>query len=526
MPKQLKYYNDRLMGSLTEKQCKQLETVIAIKESQKPIQALKHTIYNLPDHLVQEVLESETYLPVSKRPLGELTDGQTITVGFAYISEDCLIGDSVGLGKTVETSAYINLKRKEKYDKFGTIQGYRVLMLTENALIEQLQTEVTKFTGEFVERLAGDKASSKRFAKKYPAGFDGTVVGAHSLFNQSEFYSWMDSLQDGDKDFKVFDLLVVDESSVLGSTNTQIYKNALKLRKYVNNVILLNASPFESNLNYLYSQLDYLDPDFLPTKKVFQDNYFVFDYRNVGGYRQHKGEYKNYEDFKYRVNYRYFFQTRKEQGAIVKNVHSEIKTVPLSKEQKTLLRETSMYRLVYDCPTVLAPWIPFNEETSPKLKVLKELIQSSNIERGEQVLISATYKESQELLQQYIKQQLGYSVEILNGDIKRRRSEIINNFKQNKIPILITNVQKGLNFGSVKTIIFYGYDPNPSKMIQMEGRVTRSFNIENKNIYLISTEGKELNTIKSTVAKRYDYTTKFASQDISGIGELLLDSLG
>ena len=59
----------------------------------------------------------------------------------------------------------------------------------------------------------------------------------------------------------------------------------------------------------------------------------------------------------------------------------------------------------------------------------------------------------------------------------------------------------------------------------MEGRVTRSFNIENKNIYLLATEGKEINTIKSIVAKRYDYTTKFASQDISGIGSLLLDSL-
>lgn len=523
--KELKYFNNRLMGSLTPEVCKNLETVIALKEQQSPIKALKKTIFTLEDRIVQEVLESEVNIPIEDRPVGELTDGQTLTVGFAYIAEDCLIGDSVGLGKTVETSALINLKRKEKFEKFGNIQGYRVLMLTENALVEQLQHELVKFTGEYVYALNGDKASSKRFAKKYPNGVDGTVVGSHSLINQSEFYSWMDSLQDGDKDFKVFDLLVVDESSILGNTKTQTYKNALKLKNYVNNVVLLNASPFESNLDYLYSQIKYVDEDFLPTKTVFQKNYYMYDYNNIGGYGRFNGNYKNYEEFKHRVNYRYFFQTRKEQGAIVKNVKSEILTVPQSREQRQLIKESSMNRMIYDTPAIIAPWLITDEENTPKLKLLRQVLSKAGIERGEQVLIYSVYKDSQQIISDFITSTLGYSCEILNGDIKRKRSEIINNFKQNKIPILITNIQKGLNFGSVKNIVFYGYDPNPSKMIQMEGRVTRSFNIENKNIYLLATEGKEINTIKSIVAKRYDYTTKFASQDISGIGSLLLDSL-
>lgn len=525
MARELKYFNNRLMGTLEEKQCKQLETVISLKDNQKPIEALRHTIYNLEDHMIDEVLEDERNYPLEERPVGSLTNGQTITVGFAYIAEDCLIGDSVGLGKTVETSAFINLKRKEKYDKFGDIQGYRCLFLTENTLVEQVQRELVKFTGEFVEVLYGDKKSNIRFQKKYPDGIDSTVVGSHSLINQSEFYSWMDSLQDGDKDFKTFDLLVIDESSILGNTNTQIYKNAEKLKKYVGNILCLNATPFETNLDYLYGQLKFIDSDFLPTKEVFKKNYYEYDYNNVGGMRRFNGHYKNYDEFKFRVNYRYFFQTRKEQGAELKNVKSEILTVPLSKEQKILLKESSMPRMIYDTPSIISPWIPVNEETTPKLKLIKQVLTNANIERGEQVLISVLYKETQHILKEYIQDGLGYTTEILNGDVKKRRSEIINNFKQNKLPVLITNVQKGLNFGSVRTIIFYGYDPNPSKMINMEGRVTRSFNIENKRIYLFATEGKELNTIKSTVAKRYDYTTKFASQDISGIGELLLESL-
>lgn len=522
--KEVKYFNNRLQGSLSEKECRQLETVFKLAERNEPIEQLKNTIYTLTNDQIIKVNETGKSLPEAERPAGKLTDGQTISVGYSFISGSCLIGDSVGLGKTVETSALINLLAKNKYDNLGNSQPFRYLFLTEKTIAPQVKVELTRFTGRYVKMLEGSKKKVSKFREENELGYDNGIVAPHSLINQPEFHAWLNDLKDGDEEFKYFDLLIIDESSVLGNTKTQIYKNALKLKKYANRVILLNATPFESNLSFLYGQLNFVDETFMPTLTEFKKTYYKFTMNPSTHFKQFTGEYRNCDEFKRQVRYRYFFLTRKKLGAKIENVHSQIVTIPMSAEQKRLMKESSMHRLVYDTPSAVDPTVEVNEKTTPKLKLMREIVEKCEIDKGEQVLISVVYKNTQSVLQEFLLG-LGYSVEILNGDVKKERNDIVNRFKQNKTNILITNVQKGLNFGSVKNIIFYGYDPNPSKMINMEGRITRSFDIKDKNIYLLATEGKEYDTIMNTVATRYDYTTKFASRDISGIGELLLSSL-
>lgn len=138
-------------------------------------------------------------------------------------------------------------------------------------------------------------------------------------------------------------------------------------------------------------------------------------------------------------------------------------------------------------------------------------------------MIYTRYKEAQFAIQ-FVLNDYGIESAILNGDSSQdAREDIINSFKLGDIRVLITNVQKGLNFGNCDYCIFYDYDPNPNKMVQFEGRITRSYNIDNKHVYLILSRGKELTNFKKVVAERAEASDIFAGSDFSCVLSILLD---
>ena len=69
---------------------------------------------------------------------------------------------------------------------------------------------------------------------------------------------------------------------------------------------------------------------------------------------------------------------------------------------------------------------------------------------------------------------LGISVAVMNGDTSlKERNDYINKFVLGDIKVLVTNVQKGLDFNNCNHCIFYDYDPSSSKMVQFEGRMAK-----------------------------------------------------
>src|SRR5690606_14171888 len=152
-------------------------------------------------------------------------------------------------------------------------------------------------------------------------------------------------------------------------------------------------------------------------------------------------------------------------------------------EQERLMQWTDMYGYVYDCPSILDPTIPFDELYVPKLGMLGTILDE-HVKEGDQVLIFCHYKEAQHHLKDWL-EAMGYESEVLNGDITNRneRNAIVRSFVSKEVDILITSVQKGLDFGDGRNLVFYSFSSNPNKMIQMEGRITRSFNIEETNFF-------------------------------------------
>lgn len=518
----LNYYNDRYKGNLEVEQCVALEQLLELKEDNGVVLDLKHSITELSNEAVEEIIDEYfsygRLLHEYEKPIGTLLDYQTISVSYMYYAQNCILGDSVGMGKTVEVAGLFNILKKEKGDSF------RYLFLTEKRPAGQVRKEMIKFTGDYAHLIpSADEKELKKFLRynNYDMELDYSVVGTHGLIKSASFLSWLKMYKDYHKK-SPFDILVVDESSLLGNSKTETVKSFKILKKFFNRVVLLNATPFESNLRVFYTQLDLLDSTFLPTVANFNKEYCVMNYSY--GYGRPTNKYKNSSQFKRSVAYRYFASTRRENGAKMEGCTGGIILSKLTKAQKSLLKEVSMPNMVYDCPNALKRTIEFTEDNVSKLSSIKELLETDCVD-APSILLYVHYKEAQRSISKWLTEH-GYSNEVLNGETSYKNSdEIINNFKRGAFRILITNVQKALNFGNCDYCIFYSVITNTSQMVQFEGRMTRSFDIYGKHVYILCTEGKEYRTLRNIVKERARAQRDFTTTDYSVTLSVLLGGI-
>lgn len=515
--KELVYYNGNLKGKyLTDKDCQILDNLIKLSENNGCVTDLKHVIYELSSAEVEQVKETKTSEFIDKR-VGELKDVQTLGVAFMYFSKRMVLGDSVGLGKTVEVCGLCNLINQKRV-KEG--YAFRFLYLTEKNLIEQTRGEMIKFTGEYVELLRGEKKYVKKFAEENDPELKYSVVGTHSLINSVDFQEYMRSYK-ALYGCNPFDALFIDESAIIGNMSTKTYANAKHLADDFDWVVVMNATPFETNLRTFYAQLNFCDETLLPVKTVFQKLYEETKFNTFKGYSEFSGKYKNADIFKSQVRYRYFARTRKGIGAVMKDCTADVIVTPISSIQRELLKKTSMPQMVYDCPSYFDDTIVMDSQSTPKIGALLDLL-NGKLRNENSIIIYSRYIESQKGIVEALDRE-GISCEVMNGETPLDvRNNLVTKFKMGDFKVLVTNVQKGLNFGHCNCCIFYSYDPNPNKMVQFEGRMTRSHDIIGKSVYLLISKGKELNRFKKVVADRAQASDLFAGSDFSCVLSLLL----
>ena len=257
--RELIYYNGNLKGQyLTDKDCRILDNLIELSDNNGCVPDLKNIIYDIPRDDVQKIIETRSSEFIEK-PLGTLEDQQTVGVAFMFFSQRCVLGDSVGLGKTVEVCGLCNLITQQKA-KNGV--DFRFLYLTEKTLLMEAREKIVRFTGDYADVLLGEKKYVKNFVKENEHELKYSVVGAHSLINSVDFQEYMRSYK-AYYGCNPFDALFIDESAIIGNTATKTYDNARKLAEDFDWVVVMNATPFETNLRTFYAQLNFCDETLL-----------------------------------------------------------------------------------------------------------------------------------------------------------------------------------------------------------------------------------------------------------------------
>ncbi|MEU8995042.1 DEAD/DEAH box helicase [Streptomyces caniferus] len=160
-----------------------------------------------------------------------------------------LIGDVVGLGKTLEIGALLGeLIRRGR--------GERIMVVTPAAVLEQFQHEMwTRFSIPLV-RL--DSAGIARIERKVPAGrnpftyYQRVIVSIDMLRNRTRYESWL-------KDVR-WDAVVIDESHNLINKGTDRRRVAELLSRQTDALILASATPHNGDMPAFTGLVRLLDP--------------------------------------------------------------------------------------------------------------------------------------------------------------------------------------------------------------------------------------------------------------------------
>jgi hypothetical protein len=388
-------------------------------------------------------------------------------------------------------------------------QPPRFLYCTKASLIDKDHSELIRFTNLPVQLLHGTTSKLKKELAKNP---DSSYVAPHSIIKNATFQEWLLLHPD------VFDIIVIDESGAVGTAGTTDFtKPAQRICSMSDRVILLNATPFECRLDSFWSQLNLVDPTLLPSRTEFRR---MFQQQEFDGYSWHFVEkYKNPAEFKEAIQLRFLSRKRITTGGTMTNCSAELITLGKSAIQKKLDALTTQHQLVYDCPSLIDKDIDTDVSTTPKLAKTLELVQSHPDEP--RILIYCPYIEAQAAIQQTL-QQYGYNTLILNGQTKQDdRLAITQQFTNNEKQILITNVMEGMNLGNCHMLIYYTLCPSASKIVQVEGRITREQNIQDKHVYVLATKGREISYIHKTIANRARAMQEFQGRDFSMVLDLL-----
>lgn len=512
MAKEVKFYQGKYyQGSLSDDKA---EAILSLISDYDSVTSLNHVITDAPDYVITDIKnDAEWYIKEhgtlkgftkdysDVTGVGTLRDLQTVGVAFAYFAGSALLGDEVGLGKTVQMAGLCNVYQRE-FKQAG--KDFRYLFLTEKSSVGQIRDKMIQFTGQYVGLLeSGEKKVVSRYLSENQEGRFCSYVGCHSLLANPEFLTHTAQ--------HPFDLVIIDESSIGKNSRGDFYINCKALFRFHERKILLNATPLEIELRDMYNQLDLLDPMFMPSLTYFNSRYTKTKRGPFGSWVPNG--FKNESEFQEAVKLRYLARTREGSGAKYEGNAYKTILIPLSPEQRALMKKTTLYRMVTDYPTGVSKSVDFNPQTTPKLKALFGIIDEAVNVFSNQALVFCNFVEAQEKMKVMLEEQ-GYRVAVLNGQAKtsssKVRTEIVNDFNNRQYDVLITNVLRGLDLKTCDNCILYTIDPNPQKMVQFEGRITREFDIIGKSVWLLVAMGKEKKFVEEKLKIRVDTSDAFS----------------
>lgn len=499
-------YKGMYLGDMTEQQA---EMILQVR-NMKVVPAFKHMIFDFPLDLVMRSLEEgRSIREIIKEEnidytqyIGELRDYQTVGVAFLYLSKRSILGDSVGLGKTAEIAALINyLKQKNEMRRF--------LMAVETSAVSQMKIELMRFTGLNIVELPSESDKMKKAIQEIEwSKVDGIVV-KHSALRSDILSKWLALNLKEDGTNGIFDMFVLDESSVIKNMNTKIATYTRNICNICPRVHFLNATTFETNIIDIYNQTDILNPTLLPKKWKIEKNYCVFKWgtywvkengKPTMKYKRELSGYKNQAEFKESLKLVYLGRSKAEVGLEKPHVYKVYEVYP-SMEQSLALAKGYRYMEVLNCPSLIEELgIEMNRKNVPKLDRLIKLIENDFAE--DKVVIYCFYIEAQYVIANELKA-IGRKPVILNGDTPdRERWEIQMKFNKGEYDILITNVQKSLNLYGGDALIFYTPLGNPAKLEQVRGRIDRNVDNRTKTYVLLLYKGTDEYKFFTTVAKQ------------------------
>lgn len=169
----------------------------------------------------------------------------------------CLNGDSVGLGKTVESVGTMLWFKKRGAKKF--------LVICKKSLKYQWASEIKKFSDMDNIFVAGDTPKKRKDA------YDG-IKGAKEGILITNYHNYLSDTKEIAK--TDFDLVVIDEVHSIKSSKSKMHKNIMNVT-LGRNVAMLSGTPVMSKPEDIFGIVELVDPEYFGSYKEFKRNFLI-----------------------------------------------------------------------------------------------------------------------------------------------------------------------------------------------------------------------------------------------------------
>lgn len=412
----------------------------------------------------------------------------------------CMIGDQVGLGKSLQAAGVMKWYKQHRHIN-------RILIICKKSIKHQWASELSRYTGWEKIYVTGD--TPKKRQKAYDAVKNGGILitNYHNFLNDTELINKID-----------FDFCVVDEAHCIKGRSTKMNKNigsVIRGKK----TVLMTGTPVMSKPDDIYGIVKMVSPEFFGTYKDFEEEYLVIEYGIYG--RQIIGA-KNLDKLQREINSFLIRRTAEDvrlelpeilppikiltekdnvQKKIMGFIEAEKEALNAKKEglddseESRLLidminEKSKMYiaasQFAADDPklfkignksrikTMMGKMVPDNYKMSNKTEATIDLVQEI-LESDEKVIIFCLYATSAFMLKELIEENLHEKVVMYTGrENDEQRKESYNGFL-NDVNVLIGTeaCAEGLNLQVAGYLINYEQSETYAQRNQRIGRIRR-----------------------------------------------------
>jgi len=384
--------------------------------------------------------------------------------GFKWLKSLSVVGlggilaDEMGLGKTVQTIAFLLSEENKKS-----------IIISPTSLVYNWKAEIEKFAPSLeVAIVHGEKSERLKLINKLK-DYDIILTTYGTLRMDTELYKNI-----------IFDYCIIDEAQNIKNYLTQNTKVIKEVRAKVR--FALTGTPIENNLLELWSIFDFIMPNYLYSKEIFESNFITTRQDNLKELkllikpfllrRTKKEVLKELPD---KIEKKFLVEMTGSQKNVYKSYIKLIRDKMKNRSDSRIEVFSYLTKLRQIC---LDPSLVINEYTggSGKLKIANELIQKHRETHGKVLLFSQFTSVLKNIGESLKDQRIPYLY--LDGKTKSNdRIKLVDEFNNsNESLVFLISLKAGgtgLNLTSANLVIHFDPWWNPSVENQATDRAHR-----------------------------------------------------
>jgi len=448
---------------------------------------------------------------------------RNMKIGFGSI-----IADDMGLGKTLQVITLI-LKLKEE----GGLNKKRVLVVVPTGLLHNWEAEVARFAPQLSTAIYHGNSRSLSDQASKAADIILTTYGVvRSDFAELKKGKWQ--------------LVVIDEAQNIKNSDTAQSKAVHSIPADVH--IAMSGTPVENRLSEFWSIIDFTNKGYLGSLKDFVQNYATPIQKN--------GDLKVIERFR-KISAPFMLRRLKTDKSIISDLPDKIERdefAPLTTLQTALYQETLnrcmaiieglegddsqtlfkrqglilqmilALKQICNHPTQYLKDDKKDASLSGKTEMLLDLLRSI-VATDEKVLVFTQFREMGELLQHFIREELGEDALFYHGGCTlKQRQQMVEQFQRDRNSrIFILSLKAagtGLNLTSASHVIHYDLWWNPAVEAQATDRAYRIGQHKNVQVHRFITQHTFEEKINAMIQDKKHLADLTVSTGESWIGKL------